>query len=126
MKDNYSPLRMINLLDCYSEVEVLENFFLCTYGIPKRLRTDYGPRWFICDTQQQVPTSLIGDSHTVLVQLSAVELILCLFELQALVLGGSLPPEVNLLGCCGHGDAIFVIGSVDSAMDMDDAVEFVP
>ena len=81
MKDKYSPPMIINLLDFYPEAEFLENLLLCIYWIQKRLCTYYGPRWFICDTQQQVSTSLIGHRHAVLVQLSDVELLLRLLEL---------------------------------------------
>ena len=66
-------------------------------------RSHHGARRLVSDPEHQAAPAFVGKRHAVLVELRAVELPFRLLELQALVLGGRLPPEVDLFGCYAQG-----------------------
>ena len=102
VEDQHPTVWMGDFFDVHTETDRLEELLRHRHRIAERLRADHRPRRLVADAQQQMPTAFIGQRHAVLVQPSVIELCLCFFELQALVFGRRLAPEVDLFRCRSH------------------------
>jgi len=87
---------MENLGDVDSESNRLKQLLGHRERITKRLSPDDWTWKLVRHTQNQEATTFIGDCDTVAVQSIVIELVLSLFELQALVLLWHRSPQVNL------------------------------
>jgi hypothetical protein len=85
MDNQYSAVRMKDLLEIDPESQDLKEFLLHGPRVAERLRPDDGAGRVVRDAEHQVPAALIGQSNAVLEEPVLVELVPRRLELQPLV-----------------------------------------
>lgn len=87
LKDDDTAVRMCDFLDIDTESDGVEKAFRGTDRVSTRLRADHSARRLVRDTEDQMPSSFVGECHAVLTKTAAVDLSAGFLELEALILG---------------------------------------